>query len=388
MIAPDVDRSARLRWLHIVAMVVPMRIRVCLFAPIVACLSVAVGVRAEPPDQREVVESASSTPLCRAEVNLSLEAQVTYDYDYASWSSGSQLEEMFGPPQAVLTIERRKQRCVRHYYTPVPGAHKGPPISLGPIMIAYSQYDTVLGKVYYGAVPGSRKPGSGTDTDANDRPRKGKWVEKFQDVKVGMHRSEVDRVLGVPQAYDCFHGYPYAPGPAITHWEMFYGPVPDPEDWDPVALGPVSVVYNLSLASFPVYHHRGPGKAVQSWPARDESEEVLPLTEGWADRYRCVKVGMKRAEVETFLGPPVNPVGAAVERRVPCTVHYGSPQRRGWWDSNLCFGKIDVSFSSDGVVVGKRYNFASTGYESRLEPEARRGLEPAGSLVPMMAKPP
>jgi hypothetical protein len=188
-----------------------------------------------------------------------------------------------------------------------------------------------------------------------------------------MSRAEVDRLLGTPQAYNRLLVEPYATGPSIAHVEVFYGPTPMGAGWKPIVLGPLRVRFTAIdregegtvrwSAGELDYRRKMEGLSVQSWPDALIGAGGVPGEDGWAARYRRIKIGMPRSEVEQILGRPWvwDPAGRAIHS-------YGPSPRLDQLispTSTLGWGyKIRIEYSSKSEVKRKRYNRDSVGYEA------------------------
>ena len=261
----------------------------------------------------------------------------------------AEVNRLLGPLQASLRLH---PSFVRHYYGQTPKAVASGPLLLGPIKIAYSQYDCVLGKVFYDQ----------SNTHADD------WVSRYDRITRDMPRDEVEDILGRPQAYEQLLVEPYATGPGIPHAEFFYGPLPPGQDHRPLSLGRVSVQFYTPsdadpetwTASSRDYRNRKSGLAVQAWPPEACEDNVLPIQAGWATRHEHIKIGMSRAEVERILGEPTDSLSG-----LWC---YGPRARVGLaWSLLPGLGrKVLIRYDEHGAVVSKTYIQDSSGYEYEI----------------------
>ncbi len=276
----------------------------------------------------------------------------------------AEVERHWGIAQAVL-VEDQDHFVL--YYGTQPRDDGSAPLVLGPVEITYSQYDTVLGKVYYPDALSEQCAPHGLQ-GVRLAERLGElWLAMFKRIKVGMSRSEVQKDLQIPQAYEQLLVEPYASGPSIPHEEVFYGPAWPSSTPQVVSLGPVTVLFirgpsGAERARIPLRRQERSGLSIQSWEPAVCRPEDIPIEEGWRARYERIEIGMARPQVERIIGHPTCPT--TQPRRWPQEWRYGPRQRIRWPSSLMPCNKIWVRYSSDNSVMSRSYWWDEIGYEA------------------------
>jgi hypothetical protein len=260
------------------------------------------------------------------------------------------VRSFLGQPQGVLYIDRDRM----HEYYGCDAADNGSgAMKLGPIVVSYSQYNTVLGTKFH--------PWS-------DNIINSPWKDKHGRIAAGMHRADVETTLGQAQAERVLLHKPAATGPAIAHEEVFYGPKPervnnDRLDQRPVWLGPLRMLVGRDTRTVVTVEcdPRQTGLSVQSWPKKRVQRSPLPMEVGWRERHAAIEKGMRRAEAEDLLGEATRLLHT--ER-----VGYGPPQRLSRFDSGLgAICKIEVLYGEKDEVIRAWYHRDRVGYEGDVD---------------------
>lgn len=305
---------------------------------------------------------APSPGVTLRNVDITPEQYRTLSPAISHGKSKQELERILGIPQGYIPSNQWGQPVV--YFGPVPDAETWVPIVLGPIEITYSQYNTVMGKRYYGNRPRNKDRSSGEPNgETVEKVSEGKWSSILARIQENMPRDDVEEILGKAQAYDQLLVASYATGPSIPHQEAFYGPLVVADAHQPLHLGTITVFFSslANHANWVRYRWQCQGSLRQAWPQRVVDATDIPIVEGWAARFKRVKIGMTEAEVQRILGPPTDDPFSG-----PHEVSYGPHFRAEDWHSSLGRPKITIDYSTDGAVTGKKYRCDKTGFESDM----------------------